>query len=84
MQLPDARVGQPPAVGALVGEMRQRLGAARVEDVAAGDEPPRGLEDVAVDAVLVLLARQVADPHRRGALVAGQRNRRRVGDVVAA
>ena len=63
-QFPDAAVLLLPAVGAFVGQMRQRLGAAVVDQAAGAHECRHRLEDVAIDAMLMLARRAVARQDR--------------------
>ena len=63
-QLPDAGILLPPAVRAFVGERGEDARSVSVEHVAIAHEQRRHFEDVAVNAVLVLVGGEIARHHR--------------------
>src|SRR4029453_2398717 len=72
---PDASVGPPPDLADVIGDAAENPADVRVDAVMAIAVDLRRLEQAAVDVVLDLLDRAVADAHRPRGPVPTQRQR---------
>ena len=74
--LPDAGIGPPPDVADMIGDPSEDGAGVAIERALAFAVEPRRLEQRAVDVVLDLRQRAVADPDRARPSIAGERKLR--------